>query len=395
MVTLSLWCVTDCWFRNSAYLSMCPHCHQHRHLESNWGLGFQSLPLGASFLISCLEWQDLALHHFAAYLAKKLQAFYCPGFVGFQVCPLPWQLIELQILPSVSWRPASRMKCCSLCRSRSISSPVADWAIRDSSNISQYCSVSWTNHVKCWCIVQHILDFVVAKRIPREVLKESVLYVSRLIGRLASIFLMLLHPQELDLLRREIEMTVPFVFEKIVYLLLVRAVEFANYTCRLHHVMPTPWQDVASQPLHIDEQHREIFFVDETKHVEQFRAEHSERLVVVGYPVEQFLEVQELQVTLGCMYLGNCNWKRIHPTWVGLGWRFGIFCTRSPSACENVTNANFSNATFPVAGSCKGKLAYENLCLHRHLSNPLWENLSAISCGMCTPPDSRELTQKS
>ena len=145
-------------------------------------------------------------------------------------------------------------------------------------------------------------------------LEESVLYVSRTIGRLASIFLMLLHPQELDLLRKEIEITVPSVFEKIVYLLLVRAVEFAHYSCTIHYFLPTHGQDFASQPLHIDEQHREIFFVDETKHVEQFRAEHSELPVVVGSPVEQFLEVQELQVNLEGMYLGNCNWQGFHTT---------------------------------------------------------------------------------
>ena len=94
---------------------------------------------------------------------------------------------------------------------------------------------------------------------------------------------------------------------KSCFQLRVRAVEFAHYSCRLHCFLPRHGQDFASQRLHIDEQHREIFFVDETKHVEQFRAEHSELLVVVGYPVEQCLEVQELQVNLEGMYLGNCN----------------------------------------------------------------------------------------
>ena len=39
-------------------------------------------------------------------------------------------------------------------------------------------------------VVQHILDFVVAKRLPRVVLQDSVLHVSRIIAHLASILLM-------------------------------------------------------------------------------------------------------------------------------------------------------------------------------------------------------------
>ena len=53
-------------------------------------------------------------------------------------------------------------------------------------------------------VVQHILDFVVPKRLPRVVLEDSVLYVSRPIVHLASILLILLplpiflsDPQEL------------------------------------------------------------------------------------------------------------------------------------------------------------------------------------------------------
>ena len=41
-------------------------------------------------------------------------------------------------------------------------------------------------------VVQHLLGFVVAKRLPRAVLEDSVLYVSRTIAHLASILLMLL-----------------------------------------------------------------------------------------------------------------------------------------------------------------------------------------------------------
>ena len=41
-------------------------------------------------------------------------------------------------------------------------------------------------------VVQHILDFVVVKRLPRVVLEDSVLYVNRIMAHLASILLMLL-----------------------------------------------------------------------------------------------------------------------------------------------------------------------------------------------------------
>ena len=50
---------------------------------------------------------------------------------------------------------------------------------------------------------------------------------------------------------------------------------------------------------------------NEGKHVEPFRAERSELLVLVVYPVEQFLGVQELQVNLEV--LGYCNCQRFTP----------------------------------------------------------------------------------
>ena len=59
---------------------------------------------------------------------------------------------------------------------------------------------------------------------------------------------------------------------------------------------PNFCQGFASRPLHIDEQQQQIVLVDGTGHVEAFRADRSELLVLVVSPIEQFLEVQELQV---------------------------------------------------------------------------------------------------
>ena len=57
-------------------------------------------------------------------------------------------------------------------------------------------------------------------------------------------------------------------------------------------------KDFDSQQLHIDEWQREVFVVDDAKHVKPFRAEDSELLVLMVYPVELFLEVQELLDTV-------------------------------------------------------------------------------------------------
>ena len=91
-------------------------------------------------------------------------------------------------------------------------------------------------------VVQHILDSVVAKRLPRVVFEGSVLYVSRIFAHLGPIFLMLppspkflADPPELDLLHGKIERTVPSAFKKIAYLhlFLLGAAElvFAHYNC--------------------------------------------------------------------------------------------------------------------------------------------------------------------
>ena len=49
---------------------------------------------------------------------------------------------------------------------------------------------------------------------------------------------------------------------------------------RLLLFLPKYSQGVASQPLNFDEWQRQIFLVDKAKHVEPFRAEDSELLVL-------------------------------------------------------------------------------------------------------------------
>ena len=52
----------------------------------------------------------------------------------------------------------------------------------------------------------------------------------------------------------------------------------------------------ASQPLHFGEWQQEILPFDGVAHVEPFRADRTELLVLVVQPLEPRLEVQELQV---------------------------------------------------------------------------------------------------
>ena len=64
---------------------------------------------------------------------------------------------------------------------------------------------------------------------------------------------------------------------------------------------------ILPQPLRTDEWQREIVFVVASKHVKLLRANHSELLVLVVSPNEQFLEAQELlvnpEVCTGILFL--------------------------------------------------------------------------------------------
>ena len=61
---------------------------------------------------------------------------------------------------------------------------------------------------------------------------------------------------------------------------------------------------------------QEILLVDAAEHIEPFRADHSELLVLVVSQIEQFLEVQELQIHLE-VCTGVHNLQRNCP---GLTW---------------------------------------------------------------------------
>ena len=70
-------------------------------------------------------------------------------------------------------------------------------------------------------VVQHILEFVVVKRLPSVLCKKAGL-------------------QELDLLPEKIALTVPFVYGKIAHLLRVRVAELASARCNcvLRYFLP-------------------------------------------------------------------------------------------------------------------------------------------------------------
>ena len=107
-------------------------------------------------------------------------------------------------------------------------------------------------------------------------LEDSVLYSSRILARLVSILLMsipllnlLADPQELDLRRERISLTVPFVFEKIALNLHlhITSVCLATFRQSTDEILPRI-------PFHIDEWQQEILPVHEERHVSRwsFRA---------------------------------------------------------------------------------------------------------------------------
>ena len=103
--------------------------------------------------------------------------------------------------PSDSWITEPHILLCrtyrksspSLRRSRSISGTAADWTSRYQTFLD--IAVFPEPVLSSADVVQGILDFVVAKRFPRAVLEDSMLYVSRTLAHLVSLLLMLPLPQ--------------------------------------------------------------------------------------------------------------------------------------------------------------------------------------------------------
>ena len=106
--------------------------------------------------------------------------------------------------------------------------------------------------LSCADVVQHTLDCVAAKRLPRAMLEDSSVNVIRPTAHVASL-LMLPPIPYFSLIFEKLtcflpEKPVPSVFATVAHLLLVRAVELASAhnNCAPHDVLPKHSQDFAS-----------------------------------------------------------------------------------------------------------------------------------------------------
>ena len=107
--------------------------------------------LGFQYLLQDLWWDSVAqlMLSFASFRSVIRELF--ADFVMSCIHGI-WRILRFWKFFALSlWPRTSRRSSASLCWSRSISGPAADWAARDSSSISRCCCVSWTNPVKCWC----------------------------------------------------------------------------------------------------------------------------------------------------------------------------------------------------------------------------------------------------
>ena len=187
------------------------------------------------------------------------------------------------------------------------------------------------------------------------------------------------------------------LFEKVAHLLLVRAVEPASayYSCALHYVLPKHWQDFASQPLRIDEWQREV---DEARHVEPFRAEHSELRVLLVQPIEQFLEVHELQLHLEKCVTGFCNCKGFTPrSELASDGYLEHSAWGRPQLVRALPVQNYQMQILHSRETATGYRTYGNFRPHRFVSNPPLDHAFRpyqSYCGMIIPPDSAELTRR-
>ena len=171
--------------------------------------------------------------------------------------------------------------------------------------------------------------------------------------------------------------------------------------------MPKQSQDFASQPLRTDEWQREIVFVVESKHVKLLRANHSELLVLIVSPDEQFLEAHDLVVNPEGVY-----WDAIHAKGVNSGLIFdrleavNIVHGASLPACENVTNAEVFDGTLCTRGKQQQDVGHARILRRgRRVPNALleqtfwpyqahcWAPDLYEACGVVTPPE-RRLTRK-
>ena len=132
---------------------------------------------------------------------------------------------------------------------------------------------------------------VVARRLPSAVPEDTVLQVRCILARLVSTLLMslplpnfLADLRELDLLPGKIRITVLSLSLRKSRVCVI--VELSNLDLHviivcLALLLPKYRQYFAAQPLRIDEWQQEIILVDGAGHVEPFRADRSELLVLV------------------------------------------------------------------------------------------------------------------
>ena len=148
-------------------------------------------------------------------------------------------------------------------------------------------------------------------------------------------------------------------------------------------------------------------FVVASKHVKLFRANHSELLVLVVSPNEQFLEAQELLVNPEGVY-----WDTISAKGVNSGLIFyrleavNIVHGESLPACENVTNAEVFDGTLCTRGKLRRHVGHARILRRSRrvpsalLEQTFWPYQAHClapdlyeACGVVTPPE-RRLTRK-
>ena len=176
-----------------------------------------------------------------------------------------------------------------LCQSHSISGPVAGWAARDSSNISRCFCVSWINPVKCWCSPAHswLCCCVTSSEYSAwrlNSVRKSCSCSSRLHTSDVTWFASWEnHDKFWEKSRVCIMFVLPHLHLHIIIVCFTISCQFIDKVLlRSRFILMSGSKNFSS--------------LDGREHVEAFRADHSELLVLVVFPIEQFLGVQELQV---------------------------------------------------------------------------------------------------
>ena len=252
--------------------SMYQYCHQHRHLGPNWGSLHPNcsespaliLNLVEDFLISafwfsiCASWRHIQnlqcwMTEFRVGPGGTADACNCIiSMRNSRTNSSPSDVMELWDSRSVRFLNdgacnfavifATLFLSWEFCfssssRSRSISGPAADWTVRDSSNISRHCSVSWTNSVRCWCSPAYywLCCCETSSACTRRVNVQFCFHTSD-VTSVTKISLFDLW--EFYMLPEKLEITVPSVFEKIAHLLLVVELASAHKSCALRCFLP-------------------------------------------------------------------------------------------------------------------------------------------------------------